>query len=230
MCGRFMLVATEQDVINTFDVNEISGEGDLIPQQQIYPTQASAVITQQSPKMVQFYHWGLWAQWVTNKTMAAKLINARSETLTEKPAFKPLITQNRCLVLTNGYYEWQLNEAKQKTPYFITLNQTAPFAFAGLFTTCQQPHQLMPLHSFTIITTQAVPAIAHLHQRMPVILTPKNYHSWLSSEISATQALQLLSAPYQLAEKIIFQPAAQFMATKPKTSSSSSLQGNLFED
>lgn len=95
MCGRFMLVATEQDVINTFDVNEISGEGDLIPQQQIYPTQASAVITQQSPKMVQFYHWGLWPQWVTNKTMAAKLINARSETLTEKPAFKPLITQNR---------------------------------------------------------------------------------------------------------------------------------------
>lgn len=126
-------------------------------------------------------HWGLIPFWAKDTSMASKMINARMETLSEKPSFKNAFKKRRCLLLSNGYYEWT-GPKGAKQPYFITTHSDRPFAFAGLWETWRdkQKPEAPRIDSCTIITTQAADDIDHLHHRMPVVLNPELYETWLN--------------------------------------------------
>lgn len=143
------------------------------------------VICQDKPDEIRLYQWGLIPFWVKDKHKAdeirTKTLNAKAETLTEKPSFRHALKQKRCLVLTNGFYEWQTNGNK-KIPYFIGLKEQQAFALAGLHDQWTDPSTGELLNTFTIITTRANPMMEIIHnlkKRMPVILSPDHEKQWL---------------------------------------------------
>jgi putative SOS response-associated peptidase YedK len=142
--------------------------------------------------------WGLIPHWAKDEKMAYKMINARVETLTQRPAFRSLLAAHRCLVPASGYYEWQ-EEGREKTPYYIH-PQSEPFvAFAGLYDTWTKPDG-EDLYTFTIITTEADPFMERLHNRMPVILSRELEDAWLDTELTKAQdVLDVLSRSTGLA-------------------------------
>jgi putative SOS response-associated peptidase YedK len=151
-------------------------------------------------------HWGLIPSWAKDAKIAASLINARSETLAEKPAFRTALARRRCLVLADGFYEWK-KEGKQKLPYCFELANQQPFAFAGLWERWRGPQGSdgPPLESCTIVTTTANDLCRPIHERMPVILEPADYDLWLDPAVNDSQRLLPLLAPY----------AADEMQTRP---------------
>lgn len=143
------------------------------------------IICSDRPEEIRLYYWGLIPYWVKDAGQAAeirlKTFNARSETLAEKPSFRTSLNRKRCLVLTNGFYEWQTRE-KNKIPYFICLNQQPAFALAGLYDQWTNRDTGEVLNTFTVITTRANPMMEVIHnlkKRMPVILSPDTEHLWL---------------------------------------------------
>ena len=137
--------------------------------------------------------WGLITSWAKDTAMGARMINARAETVTEKPSFRNAFRQRRCLVLADGFYEWQRQEGK-KQPFYFRLQNGEPFGFAGLWERWQAADE--EVISCTIITTQANDVLRPIHERMPVILNPKDYDLWLNPEAQA-EPLQQLLCPYQ---------------------------------
>lgn len=142
------------------------------------------IITNSEPSKIQFYEWGLIPYWAKDASIQKNTLNAKIETLAEKPSFKYVIN-NRCLVLADGFFEWQwLDEkGKQKQKYLITLSSNEPFAFAGLYNEWQHPSTNEIHKSYTILTTEANELMAEIHnskKRMPVVLTKENESKWLS--------------------------------------------------
>ena len=153
-------------------------------------------------------HWGLIPSWAKDPKMGAKLINARAETVAEKPAFRTAFRQRRCLVLADGFYEWQTQEnKKQKQPYYIRLNDWQPFAFAGLWERWQDAEGEV-IESCTLLTTEANELMCPIHNRMPVILDPKDYDVWLDPEVKQADVLQSLLHPYA-SEKMTAYPVSK---------------------
>ena len=141
------------------------------------------IITNKEPDTMQFYHWGLIPHWAKDVTIRKSTLNARIETLTEKPSFRNVI-QNRCLILVDGFFEWQWLDAKgkMKQKYLITLPNNEAFAFAGLWNEWSNPNSGDVLKTYTVITTQANELMSEIHnngKRMPLILTPENECDWL---------------------------------------------------
>jgi putative SOS response-associated peptidase YedK len=124
------------------------------------------------------FHWGLVPFWAKDISIGNKMINARSESIAEKPSFRSAFKKRRCLILADGFYEWK-GEKGRKQPMFITLPDQKPFAFAGLWETWNKDDQDSIYKSCTIITTQASESIRDIHHRMPVILKSPTYESWL---------------------------------------------------
>lgn len=155
------------------------------PQAQIngFAFPATPIITAQEPTLIQHAHWGLIPAWAKEESIRQYTLNAKIETLDEKPSFREAVSK-RCLILANGFYEWQWLDAKGKTKqaYEIGLADEAPFAFAGLYTQWLCPQTGNPRTTYTIITTQASPFMAAIHntkKRMPVILAPADETRWL---------------------------------------------------
>lgn len=191
MCGRYTIIAKVEEIEKRFNVEVPKS---YVPRYNAAPTQILPVITNENPEGLSFFNWGLIPKWAKDKTISSKLINARSETISEKVSFKNALKQRRCLVIADGFYEWKRLSKKSKIPYRIILNTQDLFAFAGLWEEYEDEDQ-NPVHTFTIVTTTANLAISKIHERMPVILEPNSEKIWLSSSTSVEESLNLLK-PY----------------------------------
>jgi putative SOS response-associated peptidase YedK len=189
MCGRFTFQPTEA-VYERFQItNRLES---LRARYNIAPGQMVPVIIAHSPRRVARMRWGLIPHWAKDEKTAYKMINARVETLTQRLAFRGLLSHNRALVPACGYYEWQ-GEGQEKTPYYIHPRDDQYIASAGLYDTWTTPAG-EDLYTFTIITTEADPFMAKLHNRMPVILARELEDDWLDPEITQAQdVLDVLS-------------------------------------
>jgi putative SOS response-associated peptidase YedK len=196
MCGRYTLTASAQIIAEFFKLSEVP---DIKPRYNVAPTQSIATVTVDSEKMqrqLQFMRWGLIPSWAKDMKIGSKMINARSETVAEKPAFRSAIKHRRCLIVADGFYEW-LPQGKHKQPYYFQMAQGAPFAFAGLWENWESP-EAEKIVSCSIITTAANETVQPVHDRMPVILPEEAWEEWLDPAVSTQQVLPLLK-PYSSA-------------------------------
>ncbi len=197
MCGRFTLTASPAKLAETFHVEPPAVE--LAPRYNIAPTQPVAVVANNNPGRIELFQWGLIPFWAKDPAIGQRMINARAETLAEKPAFKAAYHRRRCLVLADGFYEWTKNKQpgakKVKTPFYIQLASGEPFAFAGLWESWPAPDG-SPLLSCTIITTAPNDLVTELHDRMPVILPAEAYEVWLDPAEQNPDKLAQWLKPY----------------------------------
>jgi putative SOS response-associated peptidase YedK len=196
MCGRFAFYSPHEAVVRLFGV---SGDAPGIePRYNIAPTTyvpAVRVLPDDTAtrRLVMLY-WGLVPSWARDKSTGARMNNARGETLREKPSFRNAYKRRRCLVLADGYYEWQRSVAS-KQPYFIQLASEEPFGIAALWESWQDAANGEALESCTLVTTAPAPSIAHIHDRMPVIIAPDAYSQWLDPRNADVERLDRLMAP-----------------------------------
>ena len=178
MCGRYSLTSPVEAMRALFGFDELPN---LQPRYNIAPTQDVPVIRgrEDGGRELTMLRWGLVPSWAKEVTASAPLINARGETVAEKPSFRDAFAKRRCLMPADGFYEWRKAEAGAKQPYRIALPDDTPFAFAGIWERWQSA-QGEVLESCALITTAASPQIADIHHRMPVILKPETYDSWLA--------------------------------------------------
>lgn len=195
MCGRFTLTADPTVLKAAFNwVN--FGNTNLSPRYNIAPTQPIPVITNTGTNKLDFFSWGLIPFWAKDPSIGSRMINARAETLAEKPSFRNAFKRRRCLILADGFYEWQkIPNEKVKLPTYIHLKDRKPFAFAGLWEEWNSPDGSQIL-SATIITTEPNELIKPIHNRMPVILPAATYEQWLISGEVGSQELSNLLRPF----------------------------------
>lgn len=195
MCGRFTL-RTSLNLLGEHFLFSMSPDISLPQKYNIAPTHSVATLTAPlGQRQLHWMHWGLIPSWSKDPSRASRMINARSETLHEKPSFRQAFQKRHCLILADGYYEWRNNQ-----PFFIHRSDHQPFAFAGLWeswtpaqVSTESGHDTpQPLHSTTIITTEANEFAAPIHHRMPVILDPNNYDRWLADDANQIDTLQSL--------------------------------------
>jgi len=201
MCGRFTLTVSARVLSELFNVPEIA---ELEPRYNIAPTQP--VLIARSPdgnrREVTTVRWGLIPHWAKDAKIGARMINARGETIATKPAFRSAVKKRRCLVPSDGFFEWQkLGTGKQ--PHLIRFADQRAFAFAGLWEQWN-PSDGDALESCTIITTTPNRLIADYHDRMPVILPPSVFDEWLSAEHLADTRLSELLVPHPQDEMEVF--------------------------
>ncbi len=192
MCGRFTLISEVSELQDEFPFATFVQ--DIQPRYNIAPSQPIAVIANDPSYQVDFYVWGLIPHWAKDPQMGNRLINARAETVSQKPAFRSPFRYHRCLILANGFYEWK-KEDGSKTPMFIQLKSKKPFAFAGLWDSWQSPDG-SEVRSCTIITTSPNSLLKPIHDRMPVILSPENYLTWIKPDPASPTELNPLLQPY----------------------------------
>lgn len=204
MCGRYSQRQPAEVIAQAFDVDNVPA---LEPRYNIAPTQPVSTVLQPSDsknRQFKMMRWGLIPKWSKDSKIGAKLINARAETVAEKPAFKSAFRKRRCLVLADGFYEWQQQEnTKQKQPYYFHLKDEQPFAFAGLWEQWQDASGEV-IDSCTLLTTDANELMRPIHNRMPVILNPNDYERWIDPEVKEPERLQPLLRPYSTQEMIAY--------------------------
>ncbi len=191
MCGRFTLAVDINTIAKTFGV---APSVEAAPRYNIAPTQEVVSILSNGTAHLEWLQWGLIPSWAKDASIGSKMINARAETLAEKPSFKRLLRSRRCLVPADGFYEWK-KERSGKTPMYITLKDGGPFAFAGLWDLWRDPDGRQ-IRTCTLITTEPNAVVAPIHDRMPVILPPEARDLWLDNAIQDEHALLPLLSPY----------------------------------
>jgi putative SOS response-associated peptidase YedK len=215
MCGRFTLRTPLSVLISHFDL-DISADRQLMlfePRYNIAPTQEVLVIRadpqdgHRSPAMLR---WGLIPSWTKELASGPPMINARAETLAEKPTFRTAFRSRRCLIPADGFYEWQKvpdGGRAKKQPFYIHCPDHTPFAFAGLWETWKSKPSAdqtpLAIESCTIVTTAANTTLSNVHDRMPVILTPGDYAAWLDPSLQDPTALQHLLEPCSNDELVV---------------------------
>ena len=191
MCGRYTLRTPVDSLAETFEITEYPSS--ITPNYNVAPTQeVAAVVEEDDQRKLEMFHWGLIPSWAKDPTIGNKMINARAETVSEKPSFRSAFKKRRCLILADGFYEWKKTDSG-KQPYHIKMEDGSPFAFAGLWETWKDEEEI---HSCTIITTGANDLMSEIHHRMPVILHPENYEVWLDPDFDEKEALTSLLNPY----------------------------------
>ena len=195
MCGRYTQTGKAEKVLVRFGVGQNTTL--IQPRYNIAPGQNAPVIANDGGRSLRMMRWGLVPSWAKDPTIGHKMINARAETLAEKPSFKGLIGQRRCLVLADGFYEWR-KEGKGKVPMRCTLRGGEPFSFAGLWDSWKKPAG-GELLSFAIITTQANGLLRPIHERMPVILSKEGEEKWLDPDFKEVHEL-LVPYPAEMME------------------------------
>lgn len=194
MCGRFTLTVDTTELQNAFpDFTFPKGGG---PRFNIAPTQPVLALANDGRNTADYFTWGLIPSWAKDPEIGSRLINARAETLGEKPSFRGGYKYKRCLIFADGFYEWKAQAgAKTKIPHFIRLTSGKPFAFAGLWDEWHSPDGSQ-IKSCTIITTEPNELMSTLHNRMPVILPNNAYAQWLDASPRKPEELQGLLVPY----------------------------------
>lgn len=221
MCARYTMRIASETVRSLFDVEEVP---ELEPRFNAAPTQVLPIVIEErdGTRGVHLMRWGFVPYWAKDEMIGKNLINAKSESIFEKPAFRNSAAMRRCLVPADGFFEWkevpvesvslfaELPDAPVKTrkqPYHITLSNGEPFAMAGLYDRWEQPDGER-MESFTILTCPPNALVAELHDRMPVILEPRDYERWLDRDVKDEALLRDLLKPL----------SAEAMAARPVNS------------
>jgi putative SOS response-associated peptidase YedK len=211
MCGRFTLRAPARVLVEHFRLDsapQLSLRFNIAPTQEVAAVRAGP----EGKRTLSMLRWGLIPSWAKDPSIAARMINARGETVAEKPSFRTALRKRRCLIPADGYYEWK-KEGKEKRPFHIHLPKNRVFAFAGLWESWSgggrqegEPgaggknavgESAGPLETCTIITTDANDATRGIHDRMPVILDESDYDEWLNASVQDGEQLQHLLVPYE---------------------------------
>lgn len=192
MCGRFTQHHTIDEIIERFEVAVVEYEAE--PSYNIAPTQTVSAIVQNHEREMVALQWGLIPFWAKDAKIASQLINARAETLAEKPSFKHALAKRRCLLVADGFYEWKKQKGGNQ-PYYIRRRDGGLFAFAGLWEEWKSPEGELR-QTCTIITTEPNELMSTLHHRMPVILKPKHEAEWLDPAAHYVPALTQLLQTY----------------------------------
>ena len=194
MCGRFTLTVDPAELQDTF--SNYTFPSRFTPRFNIAPSQPVLAIPNDGTNTADFFIWGLIPMWAKDPSIGNRLINARGETIAEKPSFRGSFKHKRCLILADGFYEWKASPVKKtKTPYFIHMKDRSPFAFAGLWDAWESPDG-SSIRTCTIITTEPNELMATLHNRMPVILHPRDHAKWLDASHQTPENLLTLIKPY----------------------------------
>jgi putative SOS response-associated peptidase YedK len=178
MCGRFVGFRSLQELKKTFPIDR--ADCDVTENYNVAPSQeVLAIIKYEKESRLEKLHWGLVPFWAKDISIGTRMINARAETIETKPSFRNAFKKGRCLIPADGFYEWK-GPKGQKQPMFITLPESKPFAFAGLWETWHKKDDPNMIYkSCTIITTEASDSVREIHPRMPAILKPEMYELWL---------------------------------------------------
>jgi putative SOS response-associated peptidase YedK len=188
MCGRFQLTASPEEIAEHFQLSRLPK---YLPSYNITPARKILCIVELEDKSLKAVNlfWGLVPSWSKDTKNSHHLINARAETIREKPSFRAAFQKRRCLIVAQGFYEWQKLESG-KQAFHIHRQDNQLFAFAGIWEHWQQEQQA--LYSCSVITTEATELMQPIHDRMPVILPPDHYSNWLDKSTSVDQAFMLL--------------------------------------
>jgi putative SOS response-associated peptidase YedK len=193
MCGRFTLAIEQEELLARFHLS-IADES-ITPHYNIAPTQNIAVVLNESPDRLSMAQWGFIPSWSRDAGMGSQLINARAETLAEKPTFRSAFRKRRCLVLADGFYEWRKGmDGRTKTPMYARLKNGEPFAMAGLWEMWKAPTGELR-RTCTIITTEPNALMSPIHNRMPAILPRELEADWLDDSLESLALLSMLK-PY----------------------------------
>jgi putative SOS response-associated peptidase YedK len=193
MCGRVTIQTPALALAREFALTGIRTALER-PRYNLAPTQLMPVVINDGTRMLDAYRWGLIPSWAKEASIANKLINARGETVAEKPSFRSALKRRRCLVLVDGWFEWK-QSTKPKTPYYFHRKDGLPMAFAGLWEEWTAPDTGEVLRTCTLITTGPNALMAPIHDRMPVILSPEARERWLDPEPLEASVLQPLLVP-----------------------------------
>lgn len=193
MCGRFVLFSDLKRIQLAFDLDQANVT--LEPSYNIAPTHQIVVVVQRAgARTLETMRWGLIPSWAKDDKIGARMINARAETVAEKPSFKRALVQRRCIVIADGFYEWHTVGTK-KTPMYVRLKSGEPMGFAGLYDTWQSPAG-ETITSCAIITTSANALMQPIHDRMPVILSKPAQRAWLDPANQNVEQLVALLTPF----------------------------------
>jgi putative SOS response-associated peptidase YedK len=196
MCGRFVRKSDARTIAREFDVDEVAA--DLAPSYNVAPTQQVAVVMTEGKKRLVSMRWGLIPAWSDDPSIGNRLINARAETVAEKPSFREAFMRQRCLVIADGFYEWQ-KRGRTRQPYFIHLKTDRPLGFAGLYDVWTSPGGEV-ITTCTIITSEPNETVKILHDRMPVILSKEFEDAWLDPYNADHASLVRMLSPYSANE------------------------------
>lgn len=213
MCGRYVLLTDLNKIVASFDVQEVGC--DYHPSNTISPgQQIPAVVRQNEANHLVFFRWGLIPSWAKDPSIGNKMFNARAETVAEKPSFRSAFKRRRCLIIADGFYEWQKLE-RVKKPFLFFLRAGEPFGFAGLYEIWISPDG-SPVQSCTIITTTPNDLISPIHDRMPVILHKDQELRWMDPSNEDQKGLLNLLKPYPADEMEGKEVAARDLYTQPR--------------
>ena len=194
MCGRFTLFAPGDVLARMFGVDDAQS---LAPRYNIAPSQpvaAARVSPDSGGRELTVLRWGLVPSWAKDPSAGDRMINARADTVSEKPSFRSAFRRRRCLVPADGFYEWK-RVAGRKQPFYVRFRDGRPFAIASLWERWEGPDGSV-LESCALVTTDANDIVSPIHDRMPVILAPKDYALWLDPALQAKEALLPLLCPF----------------------------------
>ena len=196
MCGRFASKGSAKDIEKEFKVGRLN-KLKFAPRYNIAPSQEiGAILETDGERIATELRWGLIPSWAKDAGVGNKLINARAETLCEKPSFKNAFRARRCIIPASGFYEWAKKGAGAKQPFYFYLKEKPVFGFAGLREEWLDRESGELVETCTIITTEANEVLEPVHDRMPVILKAEDYDRWLDAQVKDTAALQNLLTPY----------------------------------
>lgn len=215
MCGRFTLTATREEIAERFEVPDhflsfYEKTYNIAPSQSVF-----SVINTGEERRAGFLRWGLIPSWAKDEKIGYKLINARAETIDEKPSFKHAFKKRRCLIIADGFYEWKRQNGT-KQPMRITLKNEQLFAMAGLWEKWQAPDG-NDIFTCTVITTKPNEIVSDIHDRMPVILKKEDEKLWLDRKIEDTHILKDLLEPYSAVEMDVYPVSS--LVNSPKNNS-----------
>ena len=203
MCGRFVRHSSLSLIEKTFNIDSVEAEAES--SYNIAPTQNVLAVVRNGERRLTNLHWGLVPFWAKDRSIGSRLINARAETVAEKPSFRNAFKKRRCLIVADGFYEWK-GEKGNKQPYYLTLPSDGPFAFAGLWEIWDKDDAAY--RSCSIITTAATESVRKLHHRMPVILRPESHDAWLdTTNQDAEQLKQILQQGFY--RKLVHYPVSK---------------------
>jgi putative SOS response-associated peptidase YedK len=193
MCGRFTLRTPAIELVRFFEL--VAPIHELAVRWNVAPTQKVLAIRKgDQGREPSWLRWGLIPSWAKDSKIGNSLINARADTIAEKPSFRSAFKQRRCLVVADGYYEWK-QTTEGKIPYLMTLQDNSPFAFAGIWERWKNPSGEV-IETCSTVTTEPNALVAMVHDRMPVILKPDDYNQWLDPAFQDTEQLKAMLVAY----------------------------------
>lgn len=212
MCGRFILTLEAPDLEQEFGIQSVPA--DWQPRYNIAPTQPVPAVIDPESRKIELIRWGLIPSWAKDPSIGSRLINARSETIREKPSFRKAFQDQRCIILSDGFYEWQRLPGSRgpAIPFIFRRKDDRPFAFAGLWEVWKQPDGNW-LKTCTIVTCEANELVKPVHERMPVMFTGDKAWNWLNS--SSLNDLHAMLKPYPADDMVAYQVSTKVNRPDP---------------